>query len=103
MKSIVILKLISAAKSYDVVCPELICESKVEGKEVEVDMADDLCYKMNTEIGEFWKPIYARECYDQSTSKKSEQASFCPFNLVSGEYAWVDEKIQDEEQGACKF
>ena len=42
------------------------------------------------------EPIYARECFDASISKKSDPAYFCPFNIDSGEFSWVDETLQDD-------
>ena len=52
---------------------------------------------MKTEVAS--DPILAKECYDASTSTKVETAKVCPFNLDSGEYAWIDEKIQDKAAG----
>jgi hypothetical protein len=89
MKSSIILKLISTSAAYDVQCPELLCESE----ENPSDMAEGLCFALDAAIGNWANPIQARECYDSSTSSKSDAAKFCPFNLISGEYAWIDETI----------
>ena len=42
------------------------------------------------------EPIYARECFDASVNKKSDTAYFCPFNVDSGEYSWIDETLMDD-------
>ena len=38
--------------------------------------------------------IFARECYDDSLlASEGKTARFCPFNLFSGKYAWINETI----------
>lgn len=51
---------------------------------------------MKTEVAS--DPILAKECYDASTSTKVETAKVCPFNLDSGEYAWINESIQENRE-----
>jgi len=41
-------------------------------------------------------PIQATECYDSITSSKKTEldTSYCPFNIESGDFAWINEKDQ---------
>ena len=41
-------------------------------------------------------PIEALECYDSITSSKKTEldTSYCPFNIESGDFAWINEKDQ---------
>lgn len=45
------------------------------------------------------EPIYAKECFDASISKKSDTAFFCPFNINSGEFSWIDETLMEFDKG----
>jgi hypothetical protein len=50
------------------------------------------------------EPIYARECFDASKSKKSEIAYFCPFDANSGDFSWIDETLMDDyDKSKCHF
>jgi hypothetical protein len=79
----------NAVVDYKTVCPELVCDPEKVGG----DLVDGACFKMKTEVPT--DPILAGECYDASNAGKSEKAKLCPFNLESGQYAWINEKIQD--------
>jgi hypothetical protein len=39
--------------------------------------------------------IWAKECYDFSKAKPTDIQKFCPLEIESGEYAWINESIQD--------
>lgn len=81
---------ILTASTYDVECPKLICDDEGIGPE----LVEDQCFKMRTEYTN--EPIYARECFDASISKKSDPAFFCPVNINTGEFSWVDETLMDD-------
>ena len=55
---------------------------------------------MGTEVAQ--DPLYARDCFDEEAqSVKDAVEMYCPFNRTSGDFAWVDEYLQNTDR--CKL
>ena len=48
--------------------------------------------------------IYARECFDSKNSNKSDTTYFCPFNIESKQYSWINETLMNDiEKGKLQI
>lgn len=86
-------------KAHKVQCPRLECTSQPIGKlsqqAVMVKPPLKRCYQ-NLQTGEKNDTIKGYECYNYIADKKKTdvETQYCPFNVGSGEFAWVNEKDQ---------
>ena len=81
--------------TYNVYCPKLECDPV----QIEKNLVPGECFSMGTEVVQ--DSIYARDCFDATEQKKKDAVEmFCPFNMSSGEYAWISETLQYTDR--CK-
>ena len=99
MKPILLLLSSASAAEFEVSCPKLICDDEGIGPE----LVENQCFKMRTEYTN--EPIYARECFNKTASLASDPAFFCPFNIDSGDFSWIDETLMDDtkKDSQCKY
>lgn len=83
--------------NYNVTCPRLICDQEYFQKLPESNQ--NFCFIMQTETP--GQPIYARDCeIEKALQPQDYTPEFCEFDLLSGEYAWINETIQGADR--CK-
>ena len=79
---------ITVVLGYRVTCPKLECDKDISQKKLLVGQ----CYLMGTENAN--ETIHALECEDEkSESGSALTPMYCPFNLESGSYAWINESL----------
>ena len=87
MKFLLFIAAVAAQLPTDVQCPKLDCS-----EEASVNLEGQECFRMQRDKQE--QTIFAKECYDQSLlASEGKTARFCPFNLFSNQYAWINETI----------
>ena len=94
------MSMVSAEIVEAITCPSLVCTND-ESTNILFEtntLLQDKCYNMASDVNQ--KVLHAKDCYgDERQKDKKLFPRFCPFNLQSGDFAWVDEKLQNVDKG----
>jgi hypothetical protein len=91
LKTLFALALVSAIEAANEInCPILDCDF------VKNTMVPGICYQHDGKVPT--KLIRGKQCYDASTASYWETPSFCPFSYWDGQYSWLIEDLQSQEQ-----
>lgn len=72
-----------------ITCPILECGDTL--------IDSDLCYFHDGENRDIpTQEILGRSCFNTETATSKDIPLYCPFNIYSDDYAWVNEKLQDQ-------